>query len=66
MSNQHNKPLKAFEMTFLGEWYYIEIVTDKKIEVYTESPEKADSERIDNLVRYLRAEGFLSKEYLYG
>lgn len=65
MPKQNNeKPIKAFEIVFMGVWYYIEIMSEKKVEVYTETPKDTDSEKIENLIHYIKCEGFLSKEYL--
>lgn len=64
MPKNNKKPIKAFEIIFLGLWYYVEIMSEKKVDVYTEVPEDADEEKIENLVHYLKNEGFLSAEYL--
>jgi hypothetical protein len=53
-----NKPIKAFEIHYLGRWYYIEIYTSTKVEVYTEH-ENLKEEEIKHLVSYLKVEGFL-------
>lgn len=64
MSKHNEKPIKSFEITYLGDWYYVEIMSEKKVEVYTETPDNVVESKIENLVNYLRSEGFLSKEYL--
>lgn len=62
MAKHTNKPLKAFEIIFFGKWYYVEIYSQTKIEVYTESEEDLNEEEIKILVKYLKTEGFLSED----
>jgi hypothetical protein len=53
-----NKPVKAFEIIYLGKWYYVEIYTSTKVEVYTEH-ENLKEHEIKHLIGYLKVEGFL-------
>lgn len=63
MSKNKNKPVKSFEITVLGEWYFVEIYSSTNIEVYTENSE-IQEENIQNLIKYLKTEGFLELESL--
>lgn len=60
MAKHKNKPLKAFEIVFFGRWYYVEIYSQTKIEVYTETEEDLKEEEIKVLVKYLKTEGFMN------
>jgi len=62
MSKNKSTPLRAFEIIFFGKWYYVEIFSQTKIEVYTETEEDLDEEEIKILVKYLKIEGFLDAE----
>ena len=62
MAKYKNKPLKAFEIIFFGRWYYVEIYSQTKIEVYTETEEDLKEEEIKVLVKYLKTEGFMSSD----
>ena len=53
-----NKPVKAFEINYVGKWYYVEIFTPTKVEVYTEH-ENLKEDEIKHLIGYLKVEGFL-------
>ena len=61
MSKNKNKPVKSFEITFLGKWYFVEIHNLNKIEIYTESNKNIDKDKISSLVNYLKNEGFLDE-----
>lgn len=54
-----NKPVKSFEIVYLGTWYYVEIFTENKIEIFTENKKTIDGKIISYLVHYISAEGFL-------
>ena len=58
MKMSKNKPIKSFEITYLGVWYFVEIFSPTKIEIYTESLDKIDEENIKYLISYLKTEGF--------
>ena len=64
MAKHKNKPLKAFEIVFFGRWYYVEIYSQTKIEVYTETEEDLKEEEIKVLVKYLKTEGFMNLDLL--
>lgn len=57
-----NKPIKSFEIVYLGVWYFVEIFTTTRIEIYTENQESIDETLIKYLVKYLKTEGFLDLE----
>ena len=59
MSKHKNKPVKSFEIIFLGKWYFVEIYLQSKVEIYTETSKDIIAEEIQNLVNYLKLEGFL-------
>lgn len=58
MKMSKNKPVKSFEIVFQGIWYFVEIFTSKKVEVYTEHEKDVDEEKIKFLITYLKVEGF--------
>ena len=58
MKMSKNKPARSFEIVFLGTWYFVEIFSHKKIEVYTEKSEDTDEDKINQLINYLKLEGF--------
>lgn len=58
MKMSKNKPLKSFEITYQGIWYFVEIYTITKVEVYTENREDIDEDQIKYLIKYLKVEGF--------
>lgn len=64
MSKNKSKPLKAFEIIFFSKWYYVEIYSEKKIEIFTESEEDLKEEEIKLLVKYIKTEGFLDSEFM--
>ena len=61
MSKNKNKPVKSFEIVFLGKWYFVEAYTQSKVEIYTETSKDIVEEEIKNLVNYLKLEGFLDE-----
>lgn len=58
MKMSKNKPLKSFEIVYQGTWYFVEIFSLEKVEVYTENKKDIDEEQIKYLVKYLKYEGF--------
>lgn len=58
MSNS-KKPIKSFEITYLNKWYFVEIFSISKIEIYTENEADIDEFQIKYLVKYLKEEGFI-------
>lgn len=58
MKMSKNKPLKSFEIVYQGTWYFVEIFSTAKVEVYTENKEDIDEEQIKYLIKYLKVEGF--------
>lgn len=53
-----NKPIKSFDIMYLGTWYFIEIYSQNKIEVFLENKKNLDENKITFLLRYLKSEGF--------
>lgn len=53
-----NKPLKTIEITYQNIWYFVEIFSKSRIEVYTENKESINEDQIKYLIRYLKVEGF--------
>lgn len=58
MSNS-KKPIKSFEITFFKKWYFVEVFSETKIEIYTENEKNIDEDQIKHLVKYLKLEGFI-------
>lgn len=59
MSNSKSKPLKSFEIVYFKKWYFVEIFSETKIEIYTENEQDIDETQIRYLVKYLKEEGFI-------
>ena len=58
MSNS-KKPIKSFEITFFNKWYFVEVFSETKIEIYTENEKNVNEDQIRHLVKYLKLEGFI-------
>jgi len=59
MKMSKNKPIKSFEIVYLGVWYFVEIFNFHKIEIYTENKEDIEENYITSLINYIKEEGFL-------
>lgn len=59
MKMSKNKPIKSFEIVYLGMWYFVEIYSESRVEIFTENKKDIDEEKIQYLVKYLKVEGFL-------